>query len=66
MTDKWIFEELLNGDIELIVFDGGDDDAATEGFTAAASLYPGWVCIDQGMYGENGDFYQFRSPDKAA
>jgi hypothetical protein len=66
MTDKWIFEDLLNGDVELIIFDATDDDATTEGFTAASSLYPGWECIDQGMYGDFGDYYVFRAPGKVA
>lgn len=63
-ADKWIFEDLLNGDIELIIFDATDEKAVIDGESAAADLFPGWECIDLGSFAGEGEYRVYRAPDR--
>lgn len=53
---RWEIRTHADEAVELIVHDLDDEDAMASGYTALASLYPGWVQTDAGCYGETGFF----------
>lgn len=57
--DIWRFAPNVNGTIDLLIEDVGEDDCHyNDAMAAMADIYggTGWVIVDQGTYAENGEF----------
>ena len=56
--ERFLVADNGDGTVDFVMFNA-DDDAWAETMTAAQSLYPGWVELDHGSFGETGEYVTF-------